>query len=60
MDIVQIVYSTSDGTYIVNGLPATSTYDLVASASGYTTQVFAVNLGVAAGAVNTDNDAFLS
>jgi hypothetical protein len=60
MDIVQIVYSASDGTYIVNGLPATSTYDLEASAAGFTTQTFAVNLGIGPGTVNTNNDAFLS
>ncbi|MBW2980803.1 carboxypeptidase regulatory-like domain-containing protein [Candidatus Woesearchaeota archaeon] len=59
-DIVQIVYSITDGSYIVNGLPTTDTYDLEASAAGFTTQKFATNIGVGAGSVNTGNDAFMS
>jgi hypothetical protein len=58
--LVQVVRSNETGYYQINGLPTINTYDLEAAAAGFTTQTFATSVGISAGAINTDNDAFMS
>jgi len=60
LELVQIVNSNSVGQYVVNGLPTIETYNLEAVAAGYTNQTFATGIGITAGGMQTDIDAFMS